>query len=619
MRAALLACTLIACAGCPSKRPAFDPMTGPKIPSTGDPDARARFMELKARFEKDEWETTQREFERIVKEYPDDPIAAHAGLYAGMAAFRRGDWEAAVTNLEPVIKDADAGADVIERASFFLGVSYGYTGKPAAARKLLEPFAQKAVSGDDAGELWGALAEAAAAQGDAQAAIRWWDELWAIGSEAEKVYVAARLAEMVDQLDDAQAREVYGKLDKQRAGAAFLGRKLAASLRAAGKADDARAIENETAQARRNAGIGDARQNVAPANPQRVAALLPLSGKYWRVGEAALLGLAVGAGTFDAAGAQPYGLAVRDAGDGTAGVAATMGELAADGAIAVIGPMRTDAIAEAGRAAETLGMPLVVMDYESGPPASSPHVFGVVVSVERRARALARHAFQKGARDFAVLRPDTSYGQRAADAFADEVKKLGGKVIAAETYKKDATAFADPVKKLAKKPFEALFVPDSAARLELIAPFLAAQNLAVGPWGAKVKKHERAILLLATAEAIEPKFLGQTGRYVTGAVLAPGFYADEDDARIGAYVKRFKAAFGKPPTALDAYAYDAALVVREAIDGGAQDRDSLTAALAGGTTFKGLTGDIRFGVDRDRADDGLLFVVVSSTSIKVQR
>src|SRR5262249_39734768 len=176
-----------------------------------------------------------------------------------------------------------------------------------------------------------------------------------------------------------------------------------------------------------------------------------------------------------------------------------------------------------------------------------------------RAGACAGWAVAGGARRFAILAPDIPYGARAAAAFQKEVEARGGTVVASEKYKKETTSFVEPVGRVAKASFDALFVPDTAAHLELLAPQLAVADLLVAPPNAKKAKRGRNVLLVATAEALAPRFLRGSGRYTNGAALAPGFYPDDADPRIAPYVQRFRVAYGDDPTWLDAYAYDAAL------------------------------------------------------------
>src|SRR5690606_12610866 len=137
----------------------------------------------------------------------------------------------------------------------------------------------------------------------------------------------------------------------------------------------------------------------------------------------------------------------------------------------------------------------------------------------------------------------------------------------------------------------------------------AAANLIVRPAGAPKVKSGRAIRLYALGDLVTPRFLRAAGRYAHGAVLAPGFYADLTSPRAGEFVDAYRRAFGKEPTAPEAYAFDAALVLRRAVEAGASNRGEVTDWLAS-ARVEGLTGLISFDAARRRADDGVLYQVV---------
>jgi branched-chain amino acid transport system substrate-binding protein len=237
----------------------------------------------------------------------------------------------------------------------------------------------------------------------------------------------------------------------------------------------------------------------------------------------------------------------------------------------------------------------------------SPFVFHAVHSAEQRARSLARAALAGGVKDFAIFAPDSGYGRKVGDAFRQAVQRGGGQVVVEERYPAGATSFASDVGQL-KKPFQALFVPDRARTLELIAPALAAANLIARPPGQKTRRG-RPFWLLSTADVLEPRFLRSAGRYSAGALLAPGFFADRTDPRISEFVTQYERAYGRSPTALDAYAFDAAWAVRAAVERGAQSRRDVADALAT-SSVDGLTGKVGFDSAHRRRDDGILFEVV---------
>ena len=118
----------------------------------------------------------------------------------------------------------------------------------------------------------------------------------------------------------------------------------------------------------------------------------------------------------------------------------------------------------------------------------------------------------------------------------------------------------------------------------------------------------RKVLLLSTAELVDDRYLRSAGRYSYGAVFAPGFYPDLRDQVIGDFVDRYRAQFGTVPSALEAYAYDAGALVRYVLARGARSRGQVASQLAN-IKLVGLTGEIRFGPERARADDGLLYRV----------
>jgi ABC-type branched-subunit amino acid transport system substrate-binding protein len=471
----------------------------------------------------------------------------------------------------------------------------------------------KLAEGEEDGELYAVLAEAAAGMGDNEAALRFYDEFFARGRMAERVYVVGRVAAIVDKLPGEAVGRAYSNADKGRPSAAFLGRRLAQAARSAGDESTARRILAETEGAREAAGLEDGQSIAGGEDPRLFGAILPLTGKRRLVGLAAQRGVAMAAGTYDRTGA--FSVIVRDAGEGRTRAGSALDELVAEGVIGVVGPMDRDATEEAAARAETLGVPLVTLDVSGDAlSAGSPHVFRIVIPVEARAKALAAWASAQGLKRFAILSPELAYGTRAAQAFKEEVLAQGGEIVAEATYAKDVTAFVGPVGKIAKAPFDALFIPDTAARLELVSPQLAVADLQARPLGGGSKpKRGRTFLLLSTAEALSPKFLRGSGRYTQGAVFAPGFYADEADPQVGDFVSRFRAAYGDDPSYLDAYAYDAALLLRTAVEMGARDRNSLVSALASlraGNAMRGVTGEVWFDPSRNRGDRGWLYTVV---------
>jgi ABC-type branched-subunit amino acid transport system substrate-binding protein len=254
----------------------------------------------------------------------------------------------------------------------------------------------------------------------------------------------------------------------------------------------------------------------------------------------------------------------------------------------------------------------LVLDSGPGKPIGS--TFYLVHNASARARALAETALRVGARDFAIIGPDTAAGKALRSAFKSDIVGGGGRVVADVSYPPGATSFTAAVAVIKKSAPQVLFVADGADRLELIAPALAAADLWGAPWGAPRpagmpgKPRPRNILLLSTAADLSPRLLQSAGRYVQGTLLAPGFYAGAADPHARGFVDAYHAAYGQDPHATEAYAYDGVNAIRAAVAAGARTRVDLTNALSTGT-FEGLTGALHFGADHGRADSTRLYVV----------
>jgi len=405
-------------------------------------------------------------------------------------------------------------------------------------------------------------------------------------------------------------------------GRAMLGKRAVAALRARGDVAKATRLEQETMAIRRQIGLESALPSSAPADPLRLGLVVPLSGPQARLGEVVLRGaaLVVSAAIHQAADPVVYHLLLRDA--ATPSERSPLGGGAAAGILGlareerVIGVVSTPDM-QGTEFASREGVPLVLLDER--PARGAKTAFSMIHTAEARAVALARKALELGARRFAIFSPENVSGKRLATAFRKAIEQGGGTVTGQITYAANATSFGKEVASLRRLPFDGLFIPDNANRLELIAPALAVADI----WPRSPRQAfsssrasssgpgRRESLLLSTALGVSAKFLHNAERYVQGALLCPGFYPGAD-ARSASFVSRFVGLYGTPPTATDAYGYDALFLLRGAVERGAKTRADIVRLLSS-QTFEGLTGDIRFGPDHSRTDPPLVYVVDGNT------
>ena len=608
----------------PAPAPAGTPGGGID-PSAARAGIDADFVAAKRRFDQGDTQGARASLEAFVNQHPADPTRPAAELLLARLALIRGEAAAAKALLDPLANDPVQGAT----ARYFLGLAELRLGKAARARELLLPFLPRSAgpADDSMLELYGALAEADAATGDTAGAIGLWDGYFHAAREHERAFARMRAEQLAGQLPGEAAWRTFGASPQNGLARAVLGPKAAVYLRAQNDSTGAAFIEGEASRARRAVGFDESGQRVGPGDPTRVGLVLPLSGKFQPVGEATLRAAMLALGTVsDASGnASPTArepgsgmasqLVIRDTATDADRAARGVMELTREEAvIGIVGAADKRAAAAAMTEATQDGIPLLTLDDQ--PPGALSTGFQLVHAPEARVAELARRALKLGVREVAILGPDSASGKRLRDAFRKQIVAGGGKVTVEVTYVAGVNTFSTAVAALKKASFQAVLVPDSADRLELIAPALAFADLWPQPWtgrqkgggGGQAWKSPRRVLLLSTANDLSPRLIQNAGRYVQGALLSPGFFADEDDDRSRAFVEAYRAAYGQDPHAAEAYAYDGVRLLRGATETGARTRSEVLKALLGGS-FEGLTGTIRFGPDHGRIDPPLIYVV----------
>ncbi|HEX3474423.1 MAG TPA: penicillin-binding protein activator [Kofleriaceae bacterium] len=575
----------------------------PDVPTSGSAEARGRFQDARAKFLRDGRDTG--EFERIVQDFPEDPIVPWAELYAGIADVKARKFPDAVKRLTEV-QDARADPGLTARAKLYLGIARNYAGDPAGALALLRS-GEPAIEDDaDRTEYLAALAYATAAAGDPPIrSLAVFDELYRRVTPTERAAIVARIQEVVAAADPGLIRRAFDELpDRKGPSFAIVASRLAVIAGQGGNAQEAQRMREIAEPARVAIGLPRSvgAELVAGGPVGTLGAVVPLGGKSSRVGEAAVLGIGLAAGVGDGKAIAP--VEVRAASDADA-VGLAIDDLAHAGVIAIIGPTDKDAVDVAGPRAEAVGVPLLSLSGRAEKHATLRTVYHIVHSGEARSRALAQRALGRGVVKFAVLAPDSGYGKALSAAFAEEVGRGGGAIVATVTYKPDTKSFAQVVGKL-PGGWDGLFIPEDAATLALIVPALDAAGLKPRPVGAKKLRNGRAILLLSTAENLTAAFATDAARHAEGALLAPGFYPDDQDPASKVFIDRFIAAYGHAPGFLEAYAYDAAQLAAAAGGGG---RTGLAGALPR-VQMAGLTGTIRFDAEHRRADPGVIYTIV---------
>jgi ABC-type branched-subunit amino acid transport system substrate-binding protein len=347
-----------------------------------------------------------------------------------------------------------------------------------------------------------------------------------------------------------------------------------------------------------------------PTQLQRaIGVLLPLSGRYAAFGERVQRGMALAIETFRPF--IPVRFIFRDTAGDEAIAAGQVAELAiSDRVIGIAGPLVGNAAVGAARRANQERTPLLTMSQKEGLAASSLYVFRNSLTPQLQVRALVDYAMEvRDFTTFGIMTPQTRQGEQFADLFRAEVTLRGGEIIAEQSYLTDQTDFRKQVKLLqgldpnapdeeelpsdsedpaaeteeeVPPPFQALFLPDYAERISLIAPQLAFYGL-------------EGVQLLGTNGWNDDELPRLTRQFIEGAVFTDGFFRHSTYPFVEEFAERYFDKYGEEPTILEAQGYDIAGILLTLLnDSSLRTREDLRRALAQLQNYPGVTGATRF-------------------------
>ncbi len=345
---------------------------------------------------------------------------------------------------------------------------------------------------------------------------------------------------------------------------------------------------------------------------------LPLSGPYAHFGHAALQGVVLGLGLYDEPPTS-YRVVIRDTeGDPDTG-AKMMAELADEGVVASIGPLRSIVVEAAAHEAHRAGLALVTLAPGDELPYLGENVFRMGLTATDQVRALIDYAIgRKHFKRFAILYPQDSYGRAFKDIFWTHVEERGGTVVGVEGYRPDIVDHQAEVKKLvglhfltkrekelirerdrlrrrsqenrnrlaapalASLPpyvdFDALFIPDSAVNIGLILPQLRFYDV-------------QHVTFLGSNGWNDSQLVEIAGRDARGAIFVDAFFKGSEKPLVQDFVTRYITAYGEEPDLLAAQGYDAAMLLRRQIEKSARvSRGSLRRELLEVKGFPGVSG-----------------------------
>ena len=612
----------------------------------------------------------------VRRAYPETTAGEDALYQAGTIAFDLGDYVNARRSFNELLFENPL-YEKAHDAKYKLGMSALETHAYRDAYQTLSSLAERS-SGEEKEKLLAAAARAA------EGAQLWGETLSAAlkdaeaaqGPEAQKAALD-RVTELVDsKVPFPEVARVQAELPPTHPAWPILTFKLARVYQHLRDWPHLQDITQKFLQsAPTHPFAAQAQELLAHANPQSrlktraVGVVLPLSGPYKPVGDAALRGIQV------ALKSSNVELVVKDSGGDVARATKAVEELALDeGVMAVIGPLAADESKHAAISAQELGVPVVTMTRVEGITDLGPFVFRNMLTYSAQTRALVDWGTQvMGFKSFGMLYPNAPYGKEFADDFWDETDKRGIPVRAAESYSADQTTFTTEVKKLvgryylddrrdfveaaqeatkdakdsfrkrkalerARKgvepivDFDALFIPDDWQRVGLLAPALAVEDIITNSCDPKEieklkkttgKDDIKTVTLLGinmwsspkSADGV-PQLIERGGKFVLCSVYVDGFYADSNRPATRKFVGAYREQFKDAPGLFEAMGYDSARMVRHVLDTQKpQTREQMRVALSSLKNFDGATGKTSIN-DKREADRPLFFLTVDLKGIR---
>jgi branched-chain amino acid transport system substrate-binding protein len=303
-----------------------------------------------------------------------------------------------------------------------------------------------------------------------------------------------------------------------------------------------------------------------------VGLLLPLSGPSGTLGQAMLD--AAEMALYDLAGEQ-LELLTRDTKGTPDGAGAAAQQVLSQGAQLILGPLLASEVGAVKPLAENAHVPVIAFSTDATLAGEGTYLMGFLPG-EEVARVTA-YAHAKGRDRFAVLAPNTAYGQVVAEAVRNAAQANGATLSRVEFYDADVNGIAAAVRRFAGQgtDYDALFLPEGGARIKSLAPQLPYFKI----------------------DPDQVKFLG-TGLWDDPTIgtepsLDGGWYAAPAPSARAPFERRFAQLYGHPPPRLATLGYDATALAA-VLARAPQGPDFSDQALSNPNGFSGLDGIFRF-------------------------
>jgi branched-chain amino acid transport system substrate-binding protein len=270
-----------------------------------------------------------------------------------------------------------------------------------------------------------------------------------------------------------------------------------------------------------------------------------------------------------------------------------------DNVLAIIGPNASGNAIPAARICEDAKV-IMISPWSTNPKTTEhlKYVFRACFLDDFQGEVMAKFARDNlKAKTAAVLYDVASeYNKGIAEFFKKSFEKLGGQVVAFESYTKDDKDFSSQLTKIKAANPDVLFLPNyynevplqaqQARRLGITCSFIGSDS-----WGSS-------------------ELLTLGGKDLEGGFFSTHYAPDIATPKAHTFIKDYEAKYGKKPDDVAALTYDSGQLLLSAIaKAGSLDRQKVRDALANISEFEGVTGTMKFSGTGDPVKSAVIIQI----------
>jgi len=564
------------------------------------------FQQAEESYRRQVYRQARAQYGTYLERYPQGRHALTARLRLAELVGLLGDWRDSLRRYQALLT-REPQRDISIKARYGVGRAYFKLGQYQQALQVLDSLTADELPPGERFSTQALLAEIAMKQGRAPQAfarLRLAEKDLAAGDREWFEDLKTRLVEQATP----EEMENLANLYRDTPLTAVLLLRLATLAKKAGRADEAQkwagTLKERFPESKEAAGLEQMRRG----QTRLVACLLPLSGEFGNPGRHVKQGMEL------AAKGTQLELSFRDTPNDQGAAAQAVRDLAADPRVlAVLGPLSSGAVQGAAPAAQEARVPLIALSQKAGITQAGEFVFQTFLTARQQVRALLRHSLGVGLKRYAVLYPDSGYGQTFMQQFLEEAAAQGVEVVDQEPYSSSTRDFAPALATLkavyqreeGSPGFNALFIPDDAAAVAAAAGQLEGYGM-------------KNLQLLGTNLLHAPDLPEAEARALEGIIFPDAFFARDPSPAVKEFITAYRQQYNnEPPDYLAAQGYAVVRLLLQALEGDKNlKRTDLPKRLLTLKELPGLPWFKGFNADRE-AELSLYLLTIKGGAVQL--